>query len=457
MSFDRHALQLAAACSILLPTHLNAQPASRAKLVASVDSIIETARKADRTPGITVAVVRGNDTLVMKGYGIGDVEHQIRVTPRSVFHIASITKQFTAAAVMRLVEQGKLRLDGTVGDYLTDYDGPARRATLHQLLTHTAGVPNFTDMRARMAEISRIDLTHQQMLAVWSRGSLAFEPGSRWAYSNSGYYLLGMIIEKAAGESYAQHLRKTQWEPLGLSETYYCAQREIIPHRVRSYGVQNGTLFNAPPASVNVPFASGALCSTPRDLVRWTRALHGGRVVSPRSFAQMIAPVRLTDGSTNPYAYGLTNARIADVPAVQHGGGFNGFSANLAHYPAQNLTIAVIVNGPSSSSTLSQRIAYLALGIPDPAAVDLPTTPVQRARYLGGYEIGQDRMQVLERDGRLVAQLGSSSPIPLRRVGEHTFAGPPEAGITLVFTLAGDEVTGFTIPASGGMRGTRVK
>ena len=443
----------------LIPAPVAAQASASRSLAATIDSLVEAVRAADRTPGITVAVVRGQDTLVMTGYGLANVEDSVRATSRSVFHIASLTKQFTAAAVMRLVEQGKLRLDGNVGDYLPDYSGPARRVTLHQLLTHTAGVPNYTSMGARFASQSRLDLTHEQMLAIWGGDSLVFTPGTRWEYSNSGYYLLGMIIEKVSGETYAQHLRRTQWEPLGLTQTTYCSLRDIIPYRARSYGVQNGVLFNAPPMGVNTAFAAGGLCSTPRDLVRWTRALHGGQVVSAESFSRMITPVQLANGTTNPYGYGLTNARVGNVAAVQHGGGINGFSANLAHYPMQNLTIVVIVNGPTSSSTLGQRIAYLMLGLKDPAAVDEATTPAQRARYVGTYQFeppSRDQLRIFEKDGRLMAEMAGSAAIPLRFAGGETFYGPDGSKIEFTFVTSGGRVTGFTFAPSGS-KAQRVK
>lgn len=437
---------------------LEAQEQGGRELAARIDSVVEAMRAADGTPGITIGVVRGADTIALRGYGLAEVEHGVLVTPRSVFLIASVTKQFTAAAVMKLVEEGRVDLEGTVGDYLPEYEGPARGVTVHQLLTHTGGVANYTDMGARMARQSRLDVTHEEMVAMWAEEPLGFEPGSRWAYSNSGYYLLGMIIERVTGERYAEHLRRAVWEPLGLGETYYCGHREIIPHRAKSYGVRDGALFNAPPLSMNAPFAGGALCSTPGDLVRWTRALHAGRVVRPESFARMTTPVRLSDGSTHPYGYGLTLARLGDEVAVQHGGGINGFSANLAHYPAHDLTIAVIVNGPTSSSTLAQRIAYLVLDIPDPDAVDLPTTAAQRSRYVGTYDFAPDDFQIriLEEDGRLVALATGTGPLPLRHQGEHTFRGPAGSGIVMVFTLTGDRVTGLVLPQSGGMTARRI-
>jgi len=172
----------------------------------------------------------------------------------------------------------------------------------------------------------------------------------------------------------------------------------------------------------------------------------------------MTTPVRLSDGSIHPYGYGLTLAELGDVAAIQHGGGINGFSANLAHYPEHDLTVAVIVNGPSSSSTLARSIAYMVLGIPDPDAVDLPTTAEQRARYVGTYDCAPAdyTLRILEEDGRLVAQVEPPETIPLRYQGDHTFNGPPGAGVSIVFTLTGDRVTGLVLPEAGGMTARRL-
>src|SRR5690606_31492917 len=181
------------------------------------------------------------------------------------------------------VEAGRIRLDATIGDYLPDYPEPGRRVTIHQLLNHTSGIPSYTGLGPEFWEKSRLDLTHEQMLELFAADSLEFEPGSSWAYNNSGYYLLGMIIEAVTGESYAQHVARTQFEPLGLTQTMYCDERAIVPHRADGYQLDRGGVVNAEPLSMNPPGAAGALCSTARDLVRWNRRLAAGDVVRPAS------------------------------------------------------------------------------------------------------------------------------------------------------------------------------
>ena len=284
--------------ALLLAAPLSAQQPAPAQVRAGVDSIALAALRQDLTPGLSIAVVRGTDTLVMKGYGLADVEHDVPVTDRTVFRIGSLTKQFTSAAVMKLVEEGRIRLDATIADYLPQYDGSGRGVTIHQLLNHTSGIPSYTGLGEAFWEKSRLDLTHEQMLEMFEDDPLEFMPGTSWSYNNSGYYLLGMVIEAVTGESYEEYLARTQWQPLGLEQTSYCRQAEIIPHRAEGYAVEAGVVINAPPLSMNLPGAAGALCSTPRDLVRWNDALTSGDVVNAPSYATMIAPTRLSNDST---------------------------------------------------------------------------------------------------------------------------------------------------------------
>ena len=445
-------------CALLIAAPVAGQTPSRAALVARIDSLVNAALVADRTPGITVAVVRAADTLVLKGYGLADIENNVPVSPQSVFRIGSLTKQFTAAAVMKLVQEGKIRLDATIADYLPDYQGAARAVTIHQLLTHTGGIPNYTSFGPRFWDRSRLDLTHAEMIALWAADSLRFAPGSRMEYSNSGYYMLGVILEKVTGQPYGDYLRTTQWQPIGLTQTYYCGQREIIPHRAQGYDVQGGVAYNTRPISMNTPGAAGALCSTPRDLVKWTRALVSGRVVTPESYTRMTALTSLSDGTTSAYGYGLSRARLGDVPSIQHSGGINGFGAFLAHYPEQDITIAIVANGPTNTGMLHQRIARIVLGIPETVIADRPTTPEQRARYIGNYDLAPAlplQVRISEQGGRLFAQATGQGAFPLRFQGDHAFEGPDGSNIRIVFTLAGDRVTGFTLHQGGNATSAR--
>ncbi len=429
-------------------------PAAAPDVASAIDSVVSAALRETGVPGIGIAVVRGGDTIALEGYGLADVEHGVPVTDRTVFRIGSVTKQFTSAAVMRLVEQGRIRLDATIGDYLPDYPEPGRGVTIHQLLNHTSGIPSYTGMGPAFWEKSRLDLTHEQMLELFAQDSLEFEPGTRWAYNNSGYYLLGMIIEAVTGESYAQHLARTQFQPLGLTQTMYCDERAIVPHRAEGYQLDRGSVVNAAPLSMNPPGAAGALCSTARDLVHWSTRLAAGGVVQPASYAKMTAPTRLADGRTQDYGYGLAPDSIGGRPVIGHSGGINGFTAYLEHYPEDDLTIAVLANAGMDTGALARAIARRVLGLPEPAApAEQPTTTAQRALYLGTYDLAPAlplQVTIFEQGERLMAQATGQGAIPLRYQGGTRFDGPPASGIRLEFIVEDGRAVGFTLHQGGG-------
>jgi D-alanyl-D-alanine carboxypeptidase len=342
-------------------------------LVSSIDSIANLWLAVDSTPGISIAVVHQGDTLVMRGYGLADVEQQITVDDRTVFGIASVTKQFTAAAVMALMDEGRLRVDTPLGEVLQEYVGPGRSVTLHQLLNHTSGIPPYTLLGSRYWELRHQRPTSDQMVALFASDPLEFEPGSAWAYNNSAYLLLGLVIERVSGESYGDHLERTFFQPLRLEQTGVCGLRAIVPNRARGYWVQDGRLINAPPYDVVLDGGAGALCSTPRDLVRWARALTESQVVPLASLERMASPTPVervhrrhpyvrSDQTLQPYGYGMYVGRQNGRSVVSHLGAVPGFRAIVTHYPQEDLTIAVLANGPAAVEAIQTQIAHRVLG-----------------------------------------------------------------------------------------------
>lgn len=448
--------------AVLQATQAGPAPRPASDHAATIDSLVSASLRETGVPGIAVAVVHRGDTIALKGYGLADVEHGVPVSDRTVFRIGSVTKQFTSAAVMKLVEEGRIRLDATIGDYLPDYPGPGRRVTIHQLLNHTSGIPSYTGLGPAFWEKSRLDLTHAQMLELFAQDSLEFEPGTRWAYNNSGYYLLGMIIEAVTGASYGEHLARTQFQPLGLTQTMYCDERAIVPHRAEGYQLDRGGVVNAEPLSMNPPGAAGALCSTTRDLVRWSAKLAAGDVVRPASYATMTAPTRLADGRTQDYGYGLAPDSVAGRPVIAHSGGINGFTSFLAHYPADDLTIAVLANAGMDTGALAARIVRRVLGLPEPAApAEQPLPQEERARYVGTYDLAPAvpmQITIFEQGERLMAQGEGQGAIPLRYQGGTRFDGPPGSDIRLEFIIEDGRAVAFTLLQGGGeMRARRIE
>ena len=420
----------------------------------ATDSIADAILRRGRVAAMSIAVARGHDTLVMKGYGMADLENDVPATAQTVYRIGSVTKQFTSVAIMQLVEQGKLSLDDELTKYVPNAPTHGRRILVRHLLNHTSGIPSYTDVGGGFGRVMRLDLPHDSLLAVVRDDSLQFEPGSHFYYNNTGYYLLGMIIERVTGKRYGDYLRDALFTPNGLSSTLYCSEAPLIKHRARGY-TGGASLMNADFISMDLPFAAGSLCSTVGDLVSWTRLLHGGKLVNASSFATMTTPVKLTSGRPMSYGFGLSVDTLASHRRIHHGGGINGFISELAYYPDDSLTVVVLSNtAPAPSNEVADAVARVALGLPpaSPPAppADLPIPPDEAARLVGNYRVtfpdGSRRPARIAADGaQLKLQLDNQPGVRLmKQAAPNTFAVAGQPG-RITVDVANGAVTGFVI------------
>lgn len=450
---------LAALVTVAPSAAAQPQRAIRAAIAHAVDSLAEAALRAGPVASLSIAVVRGADTIVLKGYGSADLENDVAATPRTVYRIGSITKQFTSSAVMQLVEQGKIGLDDEVTKYIPGYPTHGRRVLVRHLLNHTSGIPSYTDVGAAFGRRIRLDLPHDSLLAIVRDDSLQFDPGTHFYYNNTGYYMLGMIIERVTGKPYGDYLSENLFEPLGLSSTVYCSSAPIIKHRAQGYDRSPAGLVNAAFLSMTLPFAAGSLCSTAGDLVAWTRALHGGRVVSASSFAAMTTPVKLPSGRPMSYGFGLQVDTLGSHRVIQHGGGINGFISSLAHYPDDSLTIAVLANtAPAPSDGIAENIARIAFGMPLRGAPeppgDLPVTAEERTRLSGNYRLtwsdGTRRAtRVFANGEQLMVQIEGQGAVRLaKQPTANSFALMGQPG-RVRFDIVNGAATGFVIDRGG--------
>jgi CubicO group peptidase (beta-lactamase class C family) len=437
--------------SLWTATPAAAQRLPRGVLVARIDSLARSAIAEDRSPGLSVAVVHGSDTLVARGYGRADLENDVPVTTASVFRVGSVTKQFTAAAIMQLVEQGRLALDDTLQKFLPDFPAQGHRVTIRHLLDHTSGIKSYTALGQAWRRRMRDDLPHDSLVALFSTLPFDFAPGERFSYNNSGYYLLGMIIERLTGRSYEAWLAENLYPRAGLRSTIYCNTRPLVPRRAQGYERDSSGFVNADFLSMGQPYSAGSLCSTALDLVAWTRALWDGRVVNAESFRQMITPGRLAGGSQTRYGLGLFVAELSGHRRVGHGGGINGFTAALDHYPDDSLTVAVLANSGSwSPNQLSDRIARAALGIPEPMMRDLVLAPAERERYAGAYRLGPLEIRIYERGDSLFAQASGQGAFRLLYQGGHVFLASFDTTVQLSFEMGPASARAFTLFQGGG-------
>jgi CubicO group peptidase (beta-lactamase class C family) len=291
----------------------------------------------------SILVARNDQILLDKGYGYANLEWQVPNSPDTKFRLGSITKQFTAACVLLLEERGKLKTDDPVKKYLPDAPAAWDHITIYNLLTHTSGIPNFTDFPDYHASESTL-ATPEQLVARFRDKPLQFQPGEDWHYSNSNYVLLGYLIEKITGQRYQDFVEENLLKPLGMQNSGYDSNTAIIPHRAAGYSPGPNGPVNAGYVDMSIPFSAGALYSTTHDLLRWEQGLFAGKLLSVESFEKMTTPYK------RDYACGLTAYTVNGHKVIAHGGGINGFSTMLAYYPDDKLTVIALGNIESGAS-----------------------------------------------------------------------------------------------------------
>ena len=323
---------------------LAAQP-NRAALVKQLDSLAGSGVLENRAAGIAAAVVRGNDTLLFKGYGKADVEWNVPMPADAVFEIGSITKQFTAVAILQLRDEGKLSLDDDMTKWFPDFDTRGNKVTLRRLLDHTSGIKGLTEMPEFPNLASNARFPRDSAYALIKRYPFEFKTGEAQIYNNSAFWLLGLVVEKASGMKYEDYVEKKLFEPLGMKRSMYCNSGENVERRAHGYQVLNGQVRRAPTNVHTWPFAAGSLCSTAGDLVTWLKALHGGKVLSPKSYAEMTTPSKLNDGTPLRYNMGLAIGKDSrGLNSIGHGGSIAGFTGEATWYPDAQAAIVVLMN-----------------------------------------------------------------------------------------------------------------
>jgi len=344
----------------LTPHRSAAQVADRAAAIALMDSIAESPIIEGRAVGIAVAVVQNGETLLYKGYGSADIERSVPTPHDAIFEIGSITKQFTAAAILQLRDAGKVDLDADITRYLPDYPTQGRKIPVRRLLDHTSGIRGITEIPAFRELMRQRDWPRDSAIALFARQPFDFEPGEAQIYNNSAYILLGHIIEKVSGMSYEDYVEQKIFAPLGMTRSSYCNYSDTVSGRAAGYRYENRQPAREPGNVHTWPYSAGSLCSTAGDLATWLQALHGGKVLAPKSYAEMIAPGKLNDGTALRYGMGLglvPDPRGARM--ISHGGGIEGFVSHSAWYPDHGLAVVVLMNstGNVSPAALGSEIA----------------------------------------------------------------------------------------------------
>lgn len=420
------------------------EPPTDAAIAAAADQLAAEALSQQGAAGFSVAIARDGKVILSKGYGLAEVEHDVKADADTMFRMGSITKQFTAAAIMRLVEQRKIGLDDPIITHLPGYNTQGRVITVRHLLTHTSGIMSYTELKRVMVEEPEREFGQQELLDMVQNEPLAFEPGAEFDYCNTGYYLLGMIIEKVSGKSYCAYLQDEFFGPLGLTRTRCDSNTEIIKGRAQGYTVADGKLVNDRGLATGTSFAAGGLIASAHDLVVWADALAAGKVVSPASYKLMSTPFVLAGGGAVDYGFGLFIDSLDGHARVQHGGDIFGFNAMLARYPDDGVTVAVMSNSlPVSSNRVANGLSRKGLGLPEAAApVAVALSEAEAARCEGVYTFPDTdwEMTITRRDGKLFSQSPGDPDSAMIYLGKGEFRTMLyDDDVRLVFDLAGDK------------------
>lgn len=334
-------------------------------LESRVDQVVNTLMEQQKIPGVSVAVVKDGKPVVVKGYGLANVEHKVPVKPETIFQSASVGKQFAAFAVMLLVEEGKIRLDEKVGTYVDDVPESWSNITVRQLLTHTGGLGDYPENFDE-----RRDYTEGELIEIFKKLPTEFAPGERWKYSNVGYVTLGHIIRKASGKFYGDYLKEMVFGPLGMETARVISEADIIPNRAAGYRLVKGELKNqewvAP--SLNTS-ADGSLYVTVLDMIKWDKALRERKLLSENSYKEMWTPVKLNSGRTYGYGFGWGIGKVNGHGILEHAGSWQGFKSFITRYPDFGLTVIVFGNQQQMNPG---RMAHLIAEEIEPALVPKP-------------------------------------------------------------------------------------
>ncbi len=458
-------------CCALRPAVASAQsapaastPPSRTAVVARIDSLATAFLHEAPAAGLTLAAVRGADTLVLKGYGWADTARHRAAGPNTVYRVGSITKQFTAAAVLQLVEQGRLSLADTLGRFLPQYPQWGR-VTIRQLLSHTSGIPTYTSSPAWGAHMAE-SLAPDTVLGFVARQPFDFAPGTRFRYDNTGYFLLGRVLERVTGQPYPALLHARFFGPLGMTHSTYCPDAPTDTAYAAGYDrvSPNATAGYRPttPISMSSPYAAGALCLTVPDFLRWQAALTDGHVVAPATYARMSRSDTLTNGQATHYGWGLAPARLGTHAVVEHGGDINGFSAQQLWIPDDSLRVVVFTNTLGSNpDRLATNVAAAVLGLPlrpapapsAPLSSAVPLPAALREAAVGTYGLqlpGQTLPLILSVEGDgLVGQATGQPAFPLIYLGDDTFGAAVDPTLRLRVVVEGGRATKIVLQQHG--------
>lgn len=349
--------------------------------------------------GATAIVTKNGELLYRGAIGMADIALGVKTSPEHIFRIGSITKQFTAVAILQLEEQGRLSVTDPITTYIPDYPTQGHHINIEHLLTHTSGIKHYTGM-SEFSHVAGKDLTPMEIVSVFKDHPMEFKPGEKFYYNNYGYILLGVIIEKVSGMSFADYIQQNIFEPLGMSHSGYGDDTSLLSMSAAGYQQKNGAYADADFLNMTLPYAAGALLSNVDDLNKWNQALHTNKILSQKSLQKAMTAYTLNDGTTTAYGYGWKLDEIYKQPVIEHDGVIQGFLSAAMYLPTEKVFVTVFSNCECKDPWVAaNKMAAYAIG-ELPVLASKGPEEVDLSQYTGVYEISNDRTQKVTAEGQ---------------------------------------------------------
>ncbi|MBQ4822841.1 serine hydrolase [Aquimarina sp. MMG016] len=377
----------------LLITFLYASTVTGQSIETQLDKLFSEKYKTD-TPGAAVIVAKKGEIIYHKAFGLSNMELGTPMKSDNVFEIGSITKQFTSVAILMLLEQGKLNIEDEITKFIPDYPTNGKKITIHHLLNHTSGIKSYTSMN--LTEIARKDMTPTELIDYFKNEPMDFDPGEEWGYNNSGYILLGYIIEKVSGKTYEDFIEQDIFKPLGMNNSYYGHKGEVIKNRASGYQKKEDYV-NSDYLSMTLPYAAGSLMSTVEDLYKWQKGLNANTLVKKETLQKAFQNTKLNNGTPTYYGYGWTVNEINNTPTIEHGGGIFGYTSYGIYIPEKDTYIATLTNCSCNNSPTDVTIQAASIVIDKPynnnTAVNISKDKLKK--LIGVYEFEDKAIRII--------------------------------------------------------------
>ena len=375
-------------------------------------------------PGATVIVTRDGKPVFRKAYGLANVAEKTPMQPDMQLRIGSITKQFTAVGILMLAEQGKLSVKDDIRKYLPDFPDKGSTITIEHLLQHTSGIPNYTALKA-FRSLPEEGVTLDQVLGVFAKEPLDFKPGERYSYSNSGYFLLGLVIEKLSGMKYHDFIAKNIFEPLGMQDTAQEGFERSARRHIKGHRLSGKEIVAVKDIDVTLAYSAGALVTTVDDMARWDAAVSSGKLLKPATWRQAFTSCRLPQDAPCNYGYGWNIGTLAGHRMIHHGGSIPGFTAQALRLPDDKVFVAVLTNGNGgavNTPVIAYKAAGIAIGQPFAEFKPIALAPEALDAFVGTY-VGADKVKrLVRRDGdKLVMQREGRDAMPIMAHAPDSF------------------------------------